>query len=170
MTYEDEAAFPDSVWEARLANPLGFGFIAAGPPKAQLLDADGSNIIDGEAEEEYLIADWLGCSVLVGPLPHSNDGLEVEKQIMTFELNGLFVSSVARGVGLGEELVNVAIEHGKALAREKGAEEVMMKVSATLGNAKALKLYEKVGFVVTGKDCEEHGRELMRMEMRIALQ
>ncbi|MEV0531461.1 GNAT family N-acetyltransferase [Kitasatospora sp. NPDC050463] len=65
------------------------------------------------------------------------------------QIQGLAVSSSARGRGIGRALV----EAGCAAAREQGARRVTLRV---LGhNAPARRLYEACGFVVEGSLAEE---------------
>ena len=66
-------------------------------------------------------------------------------------LEDLFVAEDARGSGLGEALVQAALER----ARERGCRRVELDVSE--GNAPALRLYERFGFA-SGRPGE--GRDL----------
>ncbi len=58
-----------------------------------------------------------------------------------FVLNDLFVSPVARGLGLGRHLLDRAAEYG----RETGARYLELSTETT--NAAAQRLYEKMGWV-----------------------
>jgi [ribosomal protein S18]-alanine N-acetyltransferase len=60
------------------------------------------------------------------------------------ELEFIFVLPQIRRQGIGRVLVNVVF----AWARELGAEEIRLEVRAS--NARALRLYERCGFVVAG--------------------
>jgi ribosomal-protein-alanine N-acetyltransferase len=61
------------------------------------------------------------------------------------ELEFIFVPPQARGQGIGRVLMNTV----SAWARDLGAEEVRLEVRAS--NARALRLYERCGFIVAGK-------------------
>ena len=73
-------------------------------------------------------------------------------------LEDLFVQEKARGNGLGEGLVNAAIER----ARERGCRRI--ELDANEGNTPAIKLYERLGFNSYSERLGGHDR-FMRLRL-----
>jgi ribosomal protein S18 acetylase RimI-like enzyme len=73
-------------------------------------------------------------------------------------LEDLFVEEEARGKGLGEALVNAAIER----ARERGCRRI--ELDANEGNTPAIKLYERLGFNSYSERLGGHDR-FMRLRL-----
>jgi ribosomal protein S18 acetylase RimI-like enzyme len=79
-------------------------------------------------------------------------------------LFGMYVTTRARGRGVGERLVRAVLDE----ARLRGAGEVVLEVADT--NAAAIALYERCGFVATGvRHPHPRRRELHELEMVCAL-
>ncbi|KAF2267108.1 hypothetical protein CC78DRAFT_531186 [Lojkania enalia] len=148
-SYEREEQFSDKDWEARLQNPLAYTFIILKCSKTETetnKTVDLTDIVDGE---------WVGMGVLAGPmgdLPGNMREMADEERCTEFEISGVFVLPGARNLGLGKSLVEATVEHGKSLGKQRGASEVLVKVSAASTNVQALKLYERLGFSVIASD------------------
>ncbi|KAJ4296610.1 hypothetical protein N0V90_006657 [Kalmusia sp. IMI 367209] len=145
-TYERESAFADADWEARLRNASASTFVATNRTAKH---AAAPGVLDAEA---LLEGEWVGSAVLVGPAS-TND--EDERSTATFEIYGLFVLPDARGTGLGSALLEAAADYGRVLAAKQGCERVVVRISVAPGNERALKLYERVGFVEKEAGAEE---------------
>jgi ribosomal protein S18 acetylase RimI-like enzyme len=175
-TFEREVAFTDSDWENRLKNPLAYTFIAAKVPTS--LKENGER---GDELDDAVHGEWVGMTVLVGPLdelpnnltPNSKaDGAPQRKEVpVESEIFAVFVSPEARGLGLGKRLSEASIAQGKVLGREKGAKEVVVRLSVARGNGKAKSLYEKLGFRIAEDEVrvEDEEFDALRMEMRLGL-
>lgn len=149
-TYERESTFTFSDWEGRLKNPNAYTFVAV-----QLFDGEKGTEIP---LEDVAKRDWVGTVVIVGPI-------NAESEFGHFGIAGLFVLPEARGMGLGQRLVEVAVEHGKNVARERGLKHAMVQVSVKSGNGKVLKMYERLGFTVQE---DEEGE--IKLELSCVLQ
>jgi RimJ/RimL family protein N-acetyltransferase len=66
---------------------------------------------------------------------------------------GIIVKNSFRGLGIGTEMIKMLVEQGKSL----GLKVLILFVFAT--NKRAVHVYEKVGFVETGKIPKKHFRE-----------
>jgi len=94
----------------------------------------------------------LGCSAMV---------LRDEK---LGQLRWVLVDASARGVGLGKDLVNRALDY----ARDSGCTRIFLET--TDGLPESQQLYETIGFEVTSDEREELWdgvRQLIRMELAL---
>ena len=112
------------------------------------LDAGGAGRIWMAERGDKLV----GCSALV----LRGDGLG--------QLRWILVDLSARGIGLGKNLVNSALDY----ARESGCSKIFLQT--TDGLPESQQLYEKLGFEVTSNAPEELWdgvRPLIRMELSL---
>ncbi|KAI9738608.1 MAG: hypothetical protein M1834_008112 [Cirrosporium novae-zelandiae] len=127
-TYEREIAFTDDIW------------------------------IDQKWDPSRCQAEWSAMIAIVGPIP-SNSGTLVGKApdchrqsnvdakfVLQFLINGLFVLPTARYIGLGQALIQAALEATEQ--DEICADAPCIKVTVLVhpSNTAARKLYEKCGF------------------------
>jgi ribosomal protein S18 acetylase RimI-like enzyme len=164
-TYDREVAFSDYEWEVRLQNPLAFTFIAVELPNDQSPNGDDCVLTESE---------WDGFGVLFGPVGEdgssSSDNVTTGQECPTFGIFGLYVLPDVRKVGVGKKLTEAIIEHGKLLAKEKGAGDVVFKISAAPTNVAALRLYENLGFRAGGSavvSSERMGAVAMEMKCSV---
>lgn len=144
----------DEDWRKRLYNPIAKTFVAVRPLDRRIL-----------------------CSTsLFGPMPEAecvpNPGSVASRADTTnkthspwlYQLTGVYTCSEARGRGLGQATVKVAIESAHEEARRQGKEcRVAVDVYAT--NTKAISFYEKCGFVVSGPRPGDSDTEAARAEL-----
>ncbi|KAF2120498.1 hypothetical protein BDV96DRAFT_594956 [Lophiotrema nucula] len=144
-TYEREIAFKDEEWEKRLQNPSAHTFAVV---KTHEDEDKGDEITEKDDEDGELVeGEWVGMSVLFGPLSSDNGKIETGKKVI-FEIFGLFVLPDKRGLGLGKKLVDAAVEHGKVLGKEQKAEEVVVRIRAVPTNKSVVTMYETLGFKI----------------------
>ncbi|KAF2018804.1 hypothetical protein BU24DRAFT_458539 [Aaosphaeria arxii CBS 175.79] len=142
-THAREAAFTHAEWDARLRNPLAVTFVAVSPSPSPL---DGREDVVEDEDPVASGENWIGTTVLYGPLDASTTSTEVAASTpVTFEIFALFVVPEARGKGVGRGLVAAAVECAKGVARERGVEG-FVRIAAAGGNERAIGVYEGLGF------------------------
>jgi len=127
---------------------LNFEAFVARTIAEYVLDAGGDGRIWMAEQNDRLI----GCAALV----LRGDGLG--------QLRWILVDISARGIGLGKDLVNRALE----FARDRRCSTVFLET--TDGLPESQQLYEKLGFHVTSNEQEElwdEVRPLIRMELAL---
>jgi len=162
-TYADEVKFSDEIWEKRMTNPLAIHLSAV-----RLASDDETH------EKDDLSAlienDWLGSMVVIGPKEDGTAGLhasrspweitapdksssdEAAKALPVYQLNGVFVTPDARGLGIGKKLTVATIEAAISSARSLGFKAIRMQVRVEADNAAAKKLYSSCGFGAVGRE------------------
>ena len=79
-------------------------------------------------------------------------------------LVGMWVDPSARGLGVGERLVSTVVDD----AGERGCSRVLLEVAHE--NARAVELYERMGFVATGRTgAMPHDPSITEFEMELVL-
>ncbi|KAF2739895.1 hypothetical protein EJ04DRAFT_260244 [Polyplosphaeria fusca] len=162
-THDREAAFSNEEWEARLQNPLAFTFVVA-------RRSDGLSKI--EHQRDALVEDdWVGFGVLFALMGDgkdaSNGSGSDNKDVIEFSIFGLYIVPSERKLGLGRKLIEAMIEHGMTLAKERGASAAVFKLSVASPNARAQRLYEKLGFrIVTNAGTEVDGMGVVAMQLK----
>jgi len=163
-TYADEVKFSDEIWEKRMTNPLAIHLCAV---RLTSNDDDGSGNDDLSALIEN---DWLGSMVVIGPKEDGTAGLhasrspwettvpdksssdDAAKTLPVYQLNGVFVTPDARGLGIGKKLTVATIEAAISSARSLGFKAIRMQVRVEVDNAAAKKLYSSCGFAEVGRE------------------
>jgi large subunit ribosomal protein L10Ae len=161
-TYAEEVKFSNEVWEKRMTNPLAVHLIAVGGSSKTESD------IPIEEMSALLSGEWLGVLVLIGPKEDETVNLRPSRSpgetpssmatlstttdrehasVPVYELNGVFVVTEARGLGLGKKLVDTVTELGISSAKSLGFREVRLRVRVDTGNRPARMLYRSGGYV-----------------------
>ncbi|KAF1975091.1 hypothetical protein BU23DRAFT_380697, partial [Bimuria novae-zelandiae CBS 107.79] len=143
-TYEREAAFSHSDWEARLKNPLAYTFVAKSTPTPTPSPSVPAPSTHGEHISSFLTSDWVGSAVLFGPKPTEYDTNSGSTAL--FDIYGLFVLPSAQGIGLGTALMEACTTHAAPLAAAMNVDKAVVRVSVTKGNERVLELYRRIGF------------------------
>lgn len=180
-TYEDEAQRGlDQTFE-RLKNTKATQFVAlsCGEKTDNVCEASLETLTESE---------WLGFVVLLGPQEHST-GISAQhdpypematstkaRQELSklgetghfhFHLNGMFVHPSARRLDIGKQLIRSALHDAERQGANSGC-GTCCRCIVNEGNDGAQSLYERCGFVVTGKEmyhvCGED-RVTLRMEL-----
>ena len=133
----------------------GFGL----PFEAYVARTIAEYILDNQARGRLWLAAQgdrlIGCTAIA--LRDNNVG----------QLRWVLVDESARGVGLGKQLVNAALEY----CREAGCRSVYLETTDGLPESQAL--YEKLGFSVTSDETEElwaGPRRLLQMQLDLGAQ
>jgi GNAT superfamily N-acetyltransferase len=166
-TYEREIAFEDAIWENRLKNTEARTLICLDMGNHEA-ERDG---LDAAAE-----APWVGVTVLVGPrtlegpypppsgevpwkafpaaVARALDAKESAGKTSAYVINAVYVTPLARGKGLGKELIERAVEVSREEFQKNRAagEQGVCLVFVSKDNEPAAGLYQACGFEM---DCED---------------
>lgn len=190
-SYEEELLFPHERTRARLSNRHHTYYIATpqhesseDPPLNELdwvgiLIAHGPQIESSDEGVELAINPWNKSSAKEQETNgQMSKGEPVVVQSVHYQYNGLFVRTSARAHGIGQALMSTAMNDAQKSADAIGAREVKHTVVANSDNTSAMRLYERVGFVVTSKHMyeprprggvDQEERELSVMECSMPL-
>lgn len=137
-TYAREAKFIETDRGARLQNPVAFTLVAISLPEKR---------VDGLEVDVLLNGAWVGMVVLIGSLVRDpsfspNDSCDQGKEDgqrpvpsrNEYGVDGLFVLPEARRLGIGQLLLQTAMDHAYFVGRNEGFDEVniMLSVSFSL--------------------------------------
>jgi RimJ/RimL family protein N-acetyltransferase len=128
--------------EALAADPTAFTSDAATEVKRDAFSYVGRLGLDRPEGGQFVIGAWRG-KTLVGAI-----GCERDRRAKVRHLGhviGTMVRAEERGRGLGRALLDAAIAEAR---RAEGIE--MLTLTVTAGNAPAIRLYERAGFVRYG--------------------
>ena len=143
-TYETEAAFTDADWIDRLTTPDREVFICAATPVNQ--------------EKSLNSAQWIGQVTLRGPLPSSDFSLpessgqapvKSDEEEERWQMLSLFILPGHRGSGVGSNLCLEALNYLRSYRSSPLVVHVRLMVKPD--NHATVKLYQRLGFVHTGK-------------------
>lgn len=124
------------------AHPEAFTSDAAAEKKKEPADYLQRLGLDRREGGQFLLGAWLGTR-LVGAIGCERDPRRKVNHIG--HVIGMMVRPEARGRGVGRDLVDACIAEAR---RTPGLE--LLTLTVTAGNASAIGLYERVGFVVYG--------------------
>ena len=159
--YDEEVLLPVERTRHRMSHPLGAHYVAIPT------DRDSARLPLNEIE-------WVGAMVRYGPEIETrfkrakfsfqpleeSDGREesvaslleskaaVDKSLHYHHF-GLFVSPIARGQGMGAALIKASIKDAGEFGVASGALEVRHTIALDTDNTNALRLYSKIGFVIS---------------------
>lgn len=176
-SYDEEAkrSLDHTFERLRHAKATQFVALASGasnPDVAFVREADVGELLD---------EDWLGFIVLIGldgglgsvsakadPLSQIAKETSSDERVhelrnndaMRFHLNGMFVSPSARRCGMGVALIEAALYAARSMSEKS---ECCIIVDEW--NDAAIKLYERVGFMVVAKETYGENRIALRMEL-----
>lgn len=187
-SYEEELLFPHERTRARLSNRHHTYYIATPQHEvsplnelewAGILIAHGPQIESSVEGVELAINPWNKSSAKEQETDGQMfEGEPVVVQSVHYQYNGLFVRTSARAHGIGQALMSTAMNDAQKSADAIGALEIKHTVVANSDNTSAMRLYERVGFVVTSKHMyeprprggvDQEERELSVMECSMPL-
>ena len=167
-TYEEESERGIEQTLDRMTNAKATQFIAVKKPPTESPGFEGHNDV-----ERILKNEWLGLIVLLGPVEDNpadgtpkrdpfakmtagnrenkflNSGsVPSVPSVLHYHLNGMFVDPSTRGGGLGNALVDAALQWAEADVAKLNA-GLRVTIIVYKHNVAARKLYEKAGFKVT---------------------
>ncbi len=158
--FEDEVDQDEDFWLKRLKTPKAVHLILAqdGPERD---DVD-------ETTSTFLKTQWAGFVVIVMPEHNARDGKPSSSE---YVMSALYVDADFRGRGLGKRLVQATLETVKNAALEAGIANPFCTTAVRHGNARALQLYQTLGFQVVDSDhqSEKEGRSYTSNRLKIDL-
>lgn len=160
VKYNDEVDKPLDFWIDRLRPAHVTHFVVA-PARSK----GTTHLVADESTE------FLGVLVVVAGAPPRSENPAGEGDDLTYALFSVWIDPSLRGRGAGSEMIRESIEWIKADASTKQSRVVRVNTSATQGNARAVRFYQKLGFVVdelSGDDEQDHGETPLTMRIDTA--
>ncbi|KAJ5794115.1 hypothetical protein N7457_000714 [Penicillium paradoxum] len=142
-TYEAESILTDADWIDRITHPDFELFICAATLKND----------DSQQESE-----WVGQVTLRGPISRAEFELPRESGLLPpksdeeeerWQMLSLFTLSDHRGLGLGAKLCQSALDYLRSY--RSSPDEIQVRLMVRPTNQIAVKLYERLGFELTGR-------------------
>lgn len=138
-TYTNEVARVDGDWRRRLYNPIAKTFVAVRPRDRRIF---ASTSLFGPMPNSEVVSNPNIVS------PTTSSSREASAPLL-FKLTGVYTCAEARGQGLGQAIVKVAVARAFSEARQRN-EECRVEVDVYARNTAAISFYEKCGFRING--------------------
>ncbi|KAI4122390.1 MAG: hypothetical protein LQ347_006515 [Umbilicaria vellea] len=161
-SYQHEKQFTEDLWRQRLENPY-----------AQHIIAVMGKATDSESNRDSLglaLKSWAGMIVVhhrsssedIEPARSPWESTPSPKSMnmtgsTSFHLNGFSVHPSARRVGLGQRLIQAALQYTRDAAAADGLRYAKVTVIVDSSNPAALAIYEKCGFVTVKESAYQVG-------------
>lgn len=161
-SYERETQFTEDVWRQRLGNPRTQHIIAV-MGKATDADIDrGSLSLASKTWAGVIVVHHRSSMEDVGPArsPWETTSCQTSASASTrtsYHLNGFFVHPSARRIGLGQRLIQMALQHVRSAAAVEGLQYAKVSVIVDSSNEAASAVYEKCGFITIKEDAYQVG-------------
>ncbi|KAI0125763.1 acyl-CoA N-acyltransferase [Xylariales sp. AK1849] len=156
-THARELAFTDQDWHNRLSNPIAKTFVVVRLHDRRILSAAS---LFGPMPQSGLLSNPNQITARATDVQSNNN----DETTLHFQLTGVYTRAEARGQGLAQAVVKVALERALGETQRHG-KECTIGVVVYVTNTAAISFYEKCGFAGSGPRLGDSDSDSSRPEL-----